>query len=67
MAKAILLASSVVVDKLAQSPPQVKSLLQKVQEYIVRLDRIKGFNLVNLEMGYREIVILSPMEVRFDE
>lgn len=118
--KAILLASSVVVDELAQSPQQVKSLLQKVPEnhvefvplsnevkiltdlyiqrkvvtkkslndaihvalatisradaiiswnfkHIVRLDRIKGFNQVNLEMGYREIVILSPMEVRFDE
>lgn len=36
-------------------------------KHIVRLDRIKGFNQVNLEMGYGEIVILLPMEVRSHE
>lgn len=34
-------------------------------KHIVRLDRIKGFNQVNFEMGYRDIFILSPREVEF--
>ncbi len=36
-------------------------------KHIVRLDRIKGFNLVNFEMGYRDIIVLSPKEVSFYE
>lgn len=34
-------------------------------KHIVRLDKIKGFNRVNLESGYREIVIVTPKEVVF--
>lgn len=36
-------------------------------KHIVRLDKIKGFNRVNLENGYREIVIVTPKEVVFNE
>lgn len=36
-------------------------------KHIVRLSKIKGFNRVNLENGYREIVIVTPKEVVFDE
>ena len=31
--------------------------------HIVRLDRIKGFNRVNHEMGYGHLTVLSPREV----
>jgi len=34
-------------------------------KHIVRLDRIKGYNGVNLLSGFREITILSPREVNF--
>ena len=35
--------------------------------HIVRLDRIRGFNAVNLAEGYGIITILSPKEVTIDE
>jgi predicted nucleic acid-binding protein len=35
--------------------------------HIVRLDRIRAFNAVNLEQGYGIITILSPKEVNLDE
>jgi hypothetical protein len=35
--------------------------------HIVRLDRIKGYNLVNFKKGYGVIHIVSPKEVRLDE
>jgi hypothetical protein len=31
--------------------------------YIVNFDRIRGFNSVNLALGYRTMTILSPLEV----
>jgi predicted nucleic acid-binding protein len=34
---------------------------------LVREDRIRGFNRVNLEVGYGLIMIVSPQEVRFDD
>lgn len=34
---------------------------------LVRDDRIKGFNRVNLSAGYGLIMIVSPHEVRFDD
>ncbi len=34
---------------------------------LVRDDRIKGFNRVNLDEGCGLIMIVSPHEVRFDE
>lgn len=36
-------------------------------KHIVRLDRIKGYNQVNLLAGYGMITIVSPKEVRFDD
>jgi hypothetical protein len=33
---------------------------------IVRLDRIKGYNQVNLSLGYGILTIVSPKEVQFD-
>jgi predicted nucleic acid-binding protein len=36
-------------------------------KHIVRLDRIKGYNQVNLSLGYGIMTIVSPKEVRFDE
>ena len=36
-------------------------------KHIVRLDRIRGFNAVNLAEGYGMIAIISPKEVNFDE
>lgn len=36
-------------------------------KHIVRLDRIRGFNSVNLREGYGMITILSPKEVNLDE
>jgi predicted nucleic acid-binding protein len=35
--------------------------------HIVRLDKIRAFNAVNLEQGYGMITILSPKEVSLDE
>jgi hypothetical protein len=34
---------------------------------LVREDRIRGFNRVNLGAGYGLIMIVSPQEVRFDD
>lgn len=36
-------------------------------KHIVRLDRIRAFNAVNLAEGYGIIIILSPKEVNIDE
>ena len=36
-------------------------------KHIVRLDRIKGYNQVNLSLGYGILTIVSPKEVQFDE
>jgi predicted nucleic acid-binding protein len=36
-------------------------------KHIVRLDRIKGYNGVNLSLGYGMIAIVSPKEIRFDD
>jgi len=35
--------------------------------HIVRLDKIKAYNQVNLANGYGILTIVSPKEVRFDE
>ena len=35
-------------------------------KHIVRLDRIKGYNQVNLSLGYGILTIVSPKEVQFD-
>jgi len=35
--------------------------------HIVRLDRIKGYNQVNLGEGYGVLTVLSPREVMYDE
>lgn len=35
-------------------------------KHIVRLDRIKSYNQVNLSHGYGIMTIVSPKEVRFD-
>ncbi len=34
---------------------------------IVKLDKIKGYNQVNLLNGYGVLTIISPKEVSFDE
>jgi hypothetical protein len=36
-------------------------------KHIVRLDRIKGYNQVNVLSGYGMITVVSPKEVDFDE
>ncbi len=36
-------------------------------KHIVRLDRIKGYNQVNLLNGYGPLVVVTPKEVIFDE
>lgn len=36
-------------------------------KHIVRLDKIRVYNAVNLELGYRSLQILSPREVASDE
>lgn len=36
-------------------------------KHIVRLDKIKAYNQVNLLNGYGYLVIVSPKEVRFDD
>jgi len=35
-------------------------------KHIVRLDHIKGYNQVNLSLGYGILTIVSPKEVQFD-
>jgi hypothetical protein len=35
--------------------------------HIVRLDKIRAFNAVNLAQGYGVVTILSPKEVNLDE
>jgi hypothetical protein len=35
--------------------------------HIVRLDRIRNFNAVNIELGYKQLAIYSPREVVPDE
>jgi len=36
-------------------------------QHIVRADRIRGYNRVNRRLGYGELAILSPKEVRSDD
>lgn len=36
-------------------------------KHIVRVDKIKAYNQVNLQMGFGLLSIVSPQEVRFDE
>jgi len=36
-------------------------------KHIVRLDKIKAYNLVNTKNGYGVVTILSPKEVIIDE
>ncbi len=36
-------------------------------KHIVRLDRIKAYNQVNVALGYGPLTILSPREVRYDD
>jgi predicted nucleic acid-binding protein len=36
-------------------------------KHIVRLNRIKGYNQVNVLSGYGQITVVSPKEVNFDE
>ena len=33
--------------------------------HIVNFDRIRGFNSVNIRLGYRSLTILSPMEIGY--
>jgi hypothetical protein len=35
--------------------------------HIVRLDKMKAYNQVNLLSGYGMLIIISPKEVRFDD
>lgn len=35
--------------------------------HVVRLDKIRRYNAVNVEMGYGLLSIVTPQEVRFDE
>lgn len=35
--------------------------------HIVRLDKMKGFNRINFELGYANLTIINPKEFRFDE
>lgn len=35
--------------------------------HIVNYDRIRGFNSVNVRLGYRSVTILSPMEIRYGD
>jgi predicted nucleic acid-binding protein len=46
---------------------QVDLLVSWNFKHIVRFDRIRLFNAVNREMGYKEIEIYSPREVARDE
>jgi hypothetical protein len=34
---------------------------------IVRIDKMRGYNQVNLQTGFGLLSIVSPQEVRFDE
>lgn len=36
-------------------------------QHIVRLDKIRMYNGVSLQLGYPPISIVSPQEIRFDE
>jgi hypothetical protein len=36
-------------------------------QHIVRIDKMRAYNLVNLQRGYGLLSIVSPLEVRFDE
>ena len=36
-------------------------------KHIVNFDRIRGFNSVNVKLGYRTLTILSPLEVSYDQ
>jgi hypothetical protein len=46
---------------------QVDALTSWNFRHIVRLDRIRLFNAVNVESGYRALTILSPREVTTHE
>lgn len=43
---------------------RVDALVSWNFKHLVRLDRIKGFNQVNLAQGYGILTILSPTELR---
>ena len=47
--------------------PQADAIVSWNFTHIVRLDRIRGFNLVNSLKGYDQITILSPKEIILDE
>ena len=36
-------------------------------KHIVNFSRIRGFNSVNISLGYRTMTILSPLEVSYDQ
>jgi hypothetical protein len=36
-------------------------------KHIVRIDKMRAYNQVNLQMGFGLLSIVSPQEVRFDE
>ncbi len=36
-------------------------------KHIVNFSRIRGFNSVNVNLGYRTLTILSPLEVSYDQ
>lgn len=46
---------------------QVDAIISWNFKHIVRFDRMRGYNGVNILMGYKSLTIISPMEVTFDE
>lgn len=64
----VLVLSSLTVPELAAAPPEVRRRLATVLEaHIETLQRILGYNSVNLREGYPMIEIRTPREVSSDE
>ncbi len=51
----------------AATAARVDAIVSWNFRHIVRLDRIKAYNSVNLANGYGFLTILSPREVGYDE
>ena len=61
----ILVTSRMQLDELRRASryPKLQKLVSWNFRHIVRLDKIRLFNAVNIEQGYKPISIYSPREV----
>ncbi len=61
---AIIVVSNLTLAELEDAPVAVQNILKEIPEkHIVNLERIHGYNSVNLKLGYPILEIRNPMEV----